>query len=448
MRSGEPNVIASAELVLDPDGLAGHHEPKVKMVEAAVNYAEAGYYVVPLWPINNDRSCSCRHPACMPGKHPLGQLVPNGHKLATIDLTKIRQWWAEWPDAGIGIELAQSGILVVGPDSEEWLECFQNRGMPETFVVQTGGGAGHEHHYYRIPGGAPERRITKPGQYDLLSKGFVVAAPTLHQSGNRYSAVSSCPRADQLPIAPDWAIDELDPKRKVSRTRATGATSKLPARVGVPGTMGATKPSVSKQAIMLVNDTMYLPSILPLLRVPHDRKVRGAAFICPLGCGDTKASASLDQGDNGVIGVRTFHSCQGEREFWLLAEVYAGATTGCFKPLSKPELASWTLRLIRHASIIPCSISCLVPERSELSSADVRVFNAFCEVRSIARALGFDSVPFTRQFASAWTGMTQDEVRGAWTRIVGLNLVVCTKKYAGPNSPAEWNLVKTKKGTW
>jgi hypothetical protein len=109
------------------DEVAG--EPTYQgMMDVALDYARRGICVFPL-----------------SGKRPRTE---RGYKDATTNVPTIRKWWATWPTANIGIALAASRLVVVGPDSPDWLSEFEKRGLPPTFVVQTGGGHGHRHYYY------------------------------------------------------------------------------------------------------------------------------------------------------------------------------------------------------------------------------------------------------------------------------------------------------------
>jgi hypothetical protein len=398
------------------------------MLESALQYAEHGYYVFPLYPVDKAGTCSCKSADCKPGKHPLGKLVPNGHTMATVDATTIEQWWAEWPDAGIGIALEPSGLVVVGPDSIVWKEKFTKRGLPETATTSTGGGLGHEHYYYRRPDDCQLDRINKPKRYDIMSAGYVVAAPTLHELGARYRAKSAFPVVDALPLAPDWVVDELERANEAETVRAPATRSRHT-------DLGAV---VTK----MINEPRHLPAILPLLGIPANASQSRSGILCPLGCGDTRKSASLYQGDNRVIAVHTHHGCQGDRTVWLPASLYAGLRTGDMRSLRGPELAAWSLMLLRDARIIvPANIERPITP-SRFTSRDNQVLDAFCEVLALAHAVGLTEISFTRRFAAAWTGLEQNQIKVAWEHIRDAKLVKCVREHAGRHSaPALWRLL-------
>src|SRR5579863_827429 len=70
------------------------------MRDFAVQYAELGHIVVPLWEPLPGGGCSCDHrEACgKPGKHP--RPVPWG-ELTKPDPAQVSRWWTQWPTANI-----------------------------------------------------------------------------------------------------------------------------------------------------------------------------------------------------------------------------------------------------------------------------------------------------------------------------------------------------------
>jgi hypothetical protein len=159
------------------------------MLRAAVGLAEHGFWVAPLcWPVGGHCGCPKNHTRHDVGKAPL---TSHGIKDSSKQVADLFTWWKRWPQANIAIDLERSGLLVVAPDSPEWLaECIR-RGLPETpLVAQSGGGTGHYHFYYRRPKACPIWRVNEPDKYDVQTGGYMVAPPSLHQSGRRYQWVS------------------------------------------------------------------------------------------------------------------------------------------------------------------------------------------------------------------------------------------------------------------
>ena len=171
---------------------------------AALEWARNGYPVLPLYPIR-DGTCACPDKyklagKCKPGKHPIGNLVPNAHQDATTNPAVVSTWWTLWSDANIGIALGPAGLVDVAPDSVEWHAEFIARGLPRTLHFRSGGGDGHEHYLYLRSAFAPSVRIAKRGKYDVLSDGYCVAPPSVHESGHAYEWIDLVEPVD----APTW----------------------------------------------------------------------------------------------------------------------------------------------------------------------------------------------------------------------------------------------------
>jgi hypothetical protein len=94
-------------------------EQNSKYLLAALEYAELGLPVIPLYPRRSD-VCGCGDLDCRnQEKHPIGDLARNGFKSATTDPDTIRRWWRRFPEAGIGIPSgAASDIIVIDVDQK------------------------------------------------------------------------------------------------------------------------------------------------------------------------------------------------------------------------------------------------------------------------------------------------------------------------------------------
>lgn len=179
---------------------------------AALHYAIAGYPVFPLHnPIFGGDAvrCSCRHwKNCQKvGKHPR---TWHGVKDATTDLETIRGWWRQWPNANIGLATGvKSGVFVLDIDPKSGgfhnLEDLEDAygGLLATLTQRTGSNGQHRIFKYpdvRIKNSASE---IAPGLDIRSDGGYIVAAPSVHASGNRYEwhGVNT-----PVEAAPDWLI--------------------------------------------------------------------------------------------------------------------------------------------------------------------------------------------------------------------------------------------------
>lgn len=178
---------------------------------AALGYAARGWAVFPVHSIRRQGTvCTCGNRACgSPGKHPR---TPNGLKDASLDPAVIRGWWQRWPDAGVAVATGR-GLAVIDVDvhkggDDALVDARRALGeLPDTVEVVTGSGG--RHIYLSVPEGVSVR--CSAGQLgaglDVRGDGgYVVAPPSLHQSGRRYAweAGSDPDEVDVAPMPGGW----------------------------------------------------------------------------------------------------------------------------------------------------------------------------------------------------------------------------------------------------
>lgn len=177
----------------------------VPLPNAAAAYAAAGIPVFPLYgtTFNTDNTtCECAVDTCdRPGKHPRVAWTRN----ASHDVDRVHEWWAQWPNANIGVPCGQAGpgwmavdldasadgVELDGESSfSQWAE--QELGLEYTFewfaqstLVQRTGGGGwqlvfqHDGHIKSIGRWLPGVDIKGNG-------GYIAVPPSRHYSGNTY----------------------------------------------------------------------------------------------------------------------------------------------------------------------------------------------------------------------------------------------------------------------
>jgi len=180
-----------------------------KPLDYALAYARLGWHVLPVWSVDAQGQCRCGRPHSekghTPGKHPQTNLVPHGHQDATNDERIIRDWWAEDPNAGIGISLAASGLLALdidprndGRDTLSQIEAEHGVLHSDCIAITQGGG---EHRLFRAD---PE--MSYPGTLgkglDLKHHGYICVAPTLGISGDYRWAAGRSPISKSTPAEP------------------------------------------------------------------------------------------------------------------------------------------------------------------------------------------------------------------------------------------------------
>jgi hypothetical protein len=155
-------------------------------------------------------------------------MTPSGVYDATTDEAVMRNWRTKCPEANIGIATgARRGLLVVDIDprnggDESITELEQQHGaLATSALVSTGGGG--QHRLFRHPTCRIPAKLA-PGIDVKSDGGYIVAAPSQHESGrrNRWQS-ASIPRVAVLPDLPDWALKVLSqkPDSRQSLSRGT-----------------------------------------------------------------------------------------------------------------------------------------------------------------------------------------------------------------------------------
>jgi hypothetical protein len=178
------------------------------MRQAAIWYARFGWPVFPCHTprFNGDNllGCSCGVRDCKSvGKHPR---VRNGVKEASADVAQVNRWWLQWPNANIGLRTGTEGcgavVLDVDPRHGGEASLASLGELPRGPEVFTGSGGAHLF-FQAFP--ISLRAGFLPGLDVRGDNGYVIAAPSLHASGKRYSwQANAWPHRVPLPEAPPW----------------------------------------------------------------------------------------------------------------------------------------------------------------------------------------------------------------------------------------------------
>jgi bifunctional DNA primase/polymerase-like protein/AAA domain-containing protein len=128
-------------------------------------------------------------------------LISGWQNFATSDEVRVRAWWAQWPDANIGIHC--DGLLVIDVDPKkggyESLKALEKEiDLEATYEVQTPSGG--RHLYYRAESGSVRNGvdILGPGLDIRATNGYVVAPSSSTVSGS-YTVYADEPIADADP---------------------------------------------------------------------------------------------------------------------------------------------------------------------------------------------------------------------------------------------------------
>jgi hypothetical protein len=159
---------------------------KVGCAEAAAVYAALGYPVVPIHTAQPGGGCSCPDPGCPEaGKHPR---LRGWTRLATVDPLVVGEWWRRWPDANLGLATGRR-FDVLDLDGDQGVEGLRAALsiVPTEHpgpVARTGGGGWH---LLYAPTGLGNRVGLLPAMDWRGRNGLIVAPPSQHASGHRYT---------------------------------------------------------------------------------------------------------------------------------------------------------------------------------------------------------------------------------------------------------------------
>lgn len=188
----------------------------MKMIDEALKYAKEGIPVFPLHWLKADGTCSCRQGAMCgaSGKHPR---IKNWGEEATTDPKKITEWWSKTPLSNIGIPMGEkSGLVALDVDTrhggDKSLAALEAEfgPLPRTITATTGSGGKHYVFRYTEELALKNAVGFRDGLDIRTQGGLIVAAPSMHQSGNRYAwdgglSPFECEPADM----PEWLVDEI-----------------------------------------------------------------------------------------------------------------------------------------------------------------------------------------------------------------------------------------------
>ena len=198
------------------------------MLTWALRYVSQGWAVLPVAPGD-------KVPAVRGGR---------GVYDATTNAAMVRHIWTRWPRNNIGIAGGPaSGLLVLDVDprngGDETLGTLERRfgALPLSPRVLTPGGG--QHLYFRHPSEFLRTRSTLGDGLDVKGNGgFVIAPPSIHPNGGRYTwDVGALPSETPVADPPTWLL-ELLTKGAASRPHALAAEGSARGHGRAPGAAG------------------------------------------------------------------------------------------------------------------------------------------------------------------------------------------------------------------
>lgn len=145
-------------------------------------------------------------------------ITSNGFRDATTEISRIVNWWTEYPDANVGIRTGkESGFIVIDIDGEigdYYLEKLvsQYGVLPDTVISITGSGGKHIlFKYPNIPNVVIKNKVNWLEKIDIRGDGgYIVAPPSIHPNGRQYEwELSSRPNEIEIAELPNWLLHLL-----------------------------------------------------------------------------------------------------------------------------------------------------------------------------------------------------------------------------------------------
>lgn len=143
---------------------------------------------------------------------------------------EVREWFVKYPKANLGIVTGQiSGLIIIDVDAGHGgLETMEWLDLPDTPKVRTGGGGFHFYYFPPTPEPISNFQAREELQgIDLRGDGgYVVAPPSIHESGYAYEWVNGF-ELDMLPLAtlPEWAYSPAEEKKPPLNTLYAGVSN-------------------------------------------------------------------------------------------------------------------------------------------------------------------------------------------------------------------------------
>lgn len=193
-------------------------------ISQAIAYGDRGWKVFPLHTARNS-ACSCGNRDCTSAaKHPR---IKEWQKECSNQSARIKDWWEQWPDANVGLATGNaSGFFVIDIDprhggKESFQQLIKQHGVfPRTLASNTGGGGYHL--FFKEPTVKISNRANiLPGIDVRGDGGYIVAPPSIHQSGRLYTWAKDAP----IEEAPEWILElSVKPAKPYSQSHfhATG----------------------------------------------------------------------------------------------------------------------------------------------------------------------------------------------------------------------------------
>jgi len=221
----------------------------LRIKEAALRYLDLGFNVMPLRPDNK--------------KPYLHSWIPLQDD--RVEPHEIDSWWMEWPTANVGIITGRiSNLLVFDVDSEDARVFVKRRGIPTTPIAKTSKGV---HIYLQYPPVLVGNQSDAKLGLDIRGEGgYVVAPPSIHETGVTYEWTNWHPWNTDLALMNQWMCDYCTTKQN-GEERKQGWQNEILEGVGSGGRNNA----AASLAGRFFNKDLSVPEITEILLMWNER---------------------------------------------------------------------------------------------------------------------------------------------------------------------------------
>jgi hypothetical protein len=297
---------------------------------------------------------------------------------------EIREWFRVDPGCDIGIITGRSsgGLVVVDVDRPDRFADVQH---PATPIVKTSRGF---HAYFRAAGPV-EGGAFAWGELKA-DGGYVVAPPSVHESGHVYHWILSPDDVEQAPLP------------AVLGDRSKGTIRGTPS-IGTVPMEGTSSAAPQKSAVDLALGSSDLALKASMRHMGIAGRIGKIACALP-GHEDRRPSAGFFRGAGDGVWRYRCHACDVTLS---LAELYATRLNGRLVRLNAPSRSRWYDRLWHEAGLLELPpFDVRLPEASDLAVLLAAGYVLLAKLRG-ARDPGEDGIPYGRRFVMPWCAVTE-----------------------------------------
>jgi hypothetical protein len=219
-----------------------------RMKEAALQYLGAGMNVMPIHP-----------------KTKIPCIEWTIYQKERVEPHEIDAWWMDWPNANVGIITGSiSDLFVLDLDKTQAMDFAKDKGLPQTPMARTSKGI---HVYFLFPSKLVGNKSDHDFGMDIRGEGgYVVAPPSVHESGKLYEWTKWHPWNCYRQRVPQWLMDWCE-----ERTAGEGREKGWHMEILEGVTDGGRNNACASLAGRFFNKDLSVPEITEILLMWNER---------------------------------------------------------------------------------------------------------------------------------------------------------------------------------